>query len=150
MAVAEAMRAGEDSELTTPESVRRHIARRYACLGPAACDLAKAASVICDDNAWADSRRFAGVQPHDGLVAAEELISGRVLAAAIDATTGGSEGNRAMIDTLTRSLDSNPGRARIKSYVRYSAPAQLLWRNANKAISNLHSSSPTCCRKAGL
>jgi AcrR family transcriptional regulator len=41
----------------------------------------------------------------------EEISAGR---AAIEKTSGGSEGARAMIDTLTRSLDGNPGRARIK------------------------------------
>ncbi len=36
-------------------------------------------------------------------------------AAAIDKTSGGTEGARAMIDTLTRSFEKNPGQARIKS-----------------------------------
>jgi AcrR family transcriptional regulator len=36
-------------------------------------------------------------------------------AAAIDKTNGGTAGARAMIDTLTRSFEKNPGQARIKS-----------------------------------
>ena len=43
----------------------------------------------------------------------DEEISG--CAAAIDKTNGGSEGARAMIDTITRSYEKNPGKARIKS-----------------------------------
>jgi AcrR family transcriptional regulator len=41
----------------------------------------------------------------------EELASCR---AAIDATPGGSEGGRALVDTLASSLEGDPGRARIK------------------------------------
>jgi AcrR family transcriptional regulator len=43
----------------------------------------------------------------------DEQIAG--CAAAIDKTSGGSEGARAMIDTITRSFEENPGKARIKS-----------------------------------
>ena len=43
----------------------------------------------------------------------DDEISG--CAAAIDKTNGGSEGARAMIDTITRSYEKNPGKARIKS-----------------------------------
>ena len=43
----------------------------------------------------------------------DEEISG--CAAAIDKTNGGSEGARAVIDTITRSYEKNPGKARIKS-----------------------------------
>jgi AcrR family transcriptional regulator len=43
----------------------------------------------------------------------DEEISG--CAAAIDKTNGGTEGARAMIDTITRSYKKNPGKARIKS-----------------------------------
>jgi AcrR family transcriptional regulator len=54
----------------------------------------------------------------DALLAAvyEQLIDEELTAcrAAIDAVTGPSEKARAMIDTLTRSLEGNPGRARIK------------------------------------
>ncbi|ORV92074.1 hypothetical protein AWC11_08840 [Mycobacterium interjectum] len=54
----------------------------------------------------------------DALLAAvyEQLVNEEMTAcrAAIDATSGGSEGARAMIDCLTRSLQGNPGRARIK------------------------------------
>ena len=43
----------------------------------------------------------------------DEEVSG--CAAAIDKTNGGSEGARAMIDTITRSFEKDPGKARIKS-----------------------------------
>jgi AcrR family transcriptional regulator len=43
----------------------------------------------------------------------DEEISG--CTAAIDKTSGGSESARAMIDTITRSFEKNPGKARIKS-----------------------------------
>ena len=43
----------------------------------------------------------------------DEEISGCV--AAIDKTDGGSEGARAMVDTITRSYEKNPGKSRIKS-----------------------------------
>ena len=43
----------------------------------------------------------------------DEEISG--CTAAIDKTNGGSEGARAMIGTITRSFEKNPGKARIKS-----------------------------------
>jgi AcrR family transcriptional regulator len=43
----------------------------------------------------------------------DEEISG--CAAAIAKTSGGTQGARAMIDTITRSLQENPGHARIKS-----------------------------------
>ncbi|WAJ43236.1 TetR family transcriptional regulator [Mycobacterium sp. Aquia_216] len=54
----------------------------------------------------------------DALLAAayDQLIDGEVSAcrAAIEATTGASEGARAMIDAISRSLEGNPGHARIK------------------------------------
>jgi AcrR family transcriptional regulator len=54
----------------------------------------------------------------DALLAAayDQLIDEEVSAAraAIDATTGASERARAMIDTISRGLDGNPGHARIK------------------------------------
>lgn len=43
----------------------------------------------------------------------DEEISSCV--AAIDATSGGSKGARAMIETITRALEEDPGKARIKS-----------------------------------
>jgi AcrR family transcriptional regulator len=43
----------------------------------------------------------------------DEEVSG--CAAAIDKTNGGSEGARAMIETITLSFEKNPGKARIKS-----------------------------------
>jgi AcrR family transcriptional regulator len=55
----------------------------------------------------------------DSLLAAvySRLIDEEVsaCAAAIAKTNGGTEGARAMIDTITRSLEKNPGQARIKS-----------------------------------
>ncbi|WAC93425.1 TetR/AcrR family transcriptional regulator [Mycobacterium sp. Aquia_213] len=54
----------------------------------------------------------------DALLAAayDQLIDEEASAcrAAIDATTGASEGARAMIDAISRGLDGNPGHARIK------------------------------------
>ncbi len=54
----------------------------------------------------------------DALLAAayDQLIDEEAHACrvAIDATTGASEGARAMIDEISRSLDGNPGHARIK------------------------------------
>jgi AcrR family transcriptional regulator len=54
----------------------------------------------------------------DALLAAayDQLIDEEIDAcrAAIEATTGTSEGARAMIDAISRSLDGNPGHARIK------------------------------------
>ncbi|MEZ0350624.1 TetR/AcrR family transcriptional regulator [Mycobacterium sp. pR1184] len=54
----------------------------------------------------------------DALLAAvyDQLIEEEVseCRAAIDATAGGSQGARAMIDSLSRGLDGNPGHARIK------------------------------------
>lgn len=59
---------------------------------------------------------FAGL---DALLAAvySRLIDEEIsdCAAAIEKTNGGSEGARAMIDTITRSFEKNPGKARIKS-----------------------------------
>jgi predicted ATPase len=44
VAVADAMGAGDDVEIATPESLRRHVVRRMARLTPAARQLSKAAS----------------------------------------------------------------------------------------------------------
>ena len=52
--VAEAIRAGEDVEIATPESMRRHVVRRMARLNPAARALSKAASVLGDDATLSD------------------------------------------------------------------------------------------------
>ena len=80
VAVADAIRAGEDTNVTTPELVRRRIARRLARLNPAARDLAKAGSVLGDDSALRDAVRLAGLAPDRSVVAAEELVRGRFLA----------------------------------------------------------------------
>ncbi len=82
VAVADAIGAGEDTELTSPDSVRRNIARRLARLDPTARDLAKAASVLGDDAAFCDAVRVAGLQPDSGLAAAEELLGAQVFATA--------------------------------------------------------------------
>jgi hypothetical protein len=79
VAVADAIRAGEDPGLTTPESVRRRIARRLAHLDPAARDLAKAASVLGDDTALRGGIRLAGVEQDRGLAAGEELVVAQFL-----------------------------------------------------------------------
>ena len=81
-AVADAMRAGEDVEITTPESMRRHILRRMARLTPAAREVAKAASVLGDDSVLCDAVRLAGVAQDPGMVAAEELVDAGVFAVA--------------------------------------------------------------------
>jgi hypothetical protein len=75
----------------------------------------------------------------------EEVDSCR---AAIEATRGGSESARAMIETLSRSLEGTPGRARIKLREVISAPGRFPWRNVSRVIRNSLGSSPICCRKA--
>jgi DNA-binding CsgD family transcriptional regulator len=82
VAVAEAVRTGEDPELTTPESVRCRIARRLARLEGAARQLVKAAAVLGDDSALHDGIRLAGLQHGQGLVAGEELCSAEVFESA--------------------------------------------------------------------
>ena len=80
VSVADVIGAGEATELTTPESVRRHIARRLARLNPSARKFAKAASVLGDDAAFGDVVRLADLQPDQGLAAVEQLIAADVLA----------------------------------------------------------------------
>ena len=82
VAVADAIRAGEDTAIATPESVRRHVVRRLARLNPAARELSKAASVLGDEAALIDAARLAGLEKDIGLVAAEELVDAQVLAVA--------------------------------------------------------------------
>jgi DNA-binding CsgD family transcriptional regulator len=82
MAVADAVRAGENPELTTPASVRRHIARRLARLNPCAREFAKAASVLGDGAALDDVVRLARLQRDQGLAGAEQLVVADVLASA--------------------------------------------------------------------
>ena len=79
VAVADAIRAGEDPGLTTPESVRRRVARRLARLDTAAGELAKAAAVLGDDAALRDGIRLAGLDPARGLAAGEDLVRGHFL-----------------------------------------------------------------------
>ena len=79
VAVADAIRAGEDPGLTTPESVRRRVARRLARLDTAAGELARAAAVLGDDAALRDGIRLAGLDPDRGLIAGEDLVRGHFL-----------------------------------------------------------------------
>jgi DNA-binding CsgD family transcriptional regulator len=80
VAVADALRAGEDTEVTTPQLVRRRIARRLARLRPAARQLAEAGSVLGDEPSLGDAVQVAGLEPDDGIAAAEELVSATILA----------------------------------------------------------------------
>lgn len=82
LAVAGALRGGDDLDLVTPESVRRSIARRLDRLGPAARDLARASAVLGDDAALHHGGRLAGLVPQHGLAAAQELVAAQFLAAA--------------------------------------------------------------------
>ena len=82
VAVADAIRAGDDPGLMTPESVRRRIARRLARVDEVARALANAASVLGDDAALRDVAQLAGLEPDCGLVSAEELVRGEFLASA--------------------------------------------------------------------
>ena len=68
------MRAGEDAEIATPESVRRHIVHRMARLTPDARQMAKAASVLGYASTLGDAVRLADLGQDAGLVAAEELV----------------------------------------------------------------------------
>src|SRR6185295_687661 len=79
VAVAHAIHDGEDTEVTTPELVRRRIALRLARLQPAARDLAKAASVLGEEAALRDAVRLAGLESDCGVAAAEELVRGHFL-----------------------------------------------------------------------
>jgi DNA-binding CsgD family transcriptional regulator len=80
VAVANAIRAGEDTHLNTPHSVRRHITRRLGLLESAAGDLAKAASVLGEDGALRTATRLAGLDPDPGITAAEQLVAAQILA----------------------------------------------------------------------
>ena len=79
VAVADAIRAGEDAEVTTPELVRHRVARRLACLPASASALAKAGSVLGDEADLRDAVGLAGLEPDGGAVAAEELVVGQLL-----------------------------------------------------------------------
>ena len=80
VAVADAIGAGDDVEIATPESLRRHVVRRMARLNPAARQLSKAASVLGDDTSLSDAVRVAELEPRFGLVAAEELVAAQIFA----------------------------------------------------------------------
>jgi len=72
----------------------------------------------------------------------DEEISG--CAAAIDKTNGGSEGARAMIDTITRSFEKNPVRP-ASSRGRSSAADPLPASNDKRGFADSPNSSPTSC-----
>jgi hypothetical protein len=80
VAVADAIATGEDADLTTPESVRRHIARRLGRLHPVLRQFVKAASVLGDNAAFVDVTRLANLESDQGLAAAEQLAAAEVLA----------------------------------------------------------------------
>ena len=82
VAVADAIRAGDTPGVTTPDSVRRQITRRLSRLGPAAQDLAKAASVLGDEAVLTDAVRLAGLPPNEGRAAADELVAAHLLTSA--------------------------------------------------------------------
>ena len=82
VAVANAIRAGEDPCQTTPESVRRRITRRLSRFDQAARALVNAGSVLGDDAALRDVVHVAGLEPEHGLVAAEELVREELLTSA--------------------------------------------------------------------
>jgi DNA-binding CsgD family transcriptional regulator len=79
VAVADAIRRGEDTDVTTPQLVRRRIARRLARLRPAARQLAKTGSVVGDDVSLREAVQLAGLEPDDGNAAAEELVLATIL-----------------------------------------------------------------------
>ena len=66
VAVANAIRAGEDPCLTTPESIRRRITRRLARVDQTARALVNAGSVLGDDAALRDAVHVAGLAPEHG------------------------------------------------------------------------------------
>jgi DNA-binding CsgD family transcriptional regulator len=66
-------------EVTTPQLVRRRIARRLARLRPQARQLAKAGSVLGDGISLRDTIQLAGLEPDEGIAAAEELVLGTFL-----------------------------------------------------------------------
>lgn len=82
LAVADALRVGDEPDVTTPDSVRRSIAQRLAHLDPAARDLAAAGSVLGEDALLRYGIRLAGLRPERGLAAAEELVDAHVLTSA--------------------------------------------------------------------
>lgn len=82
VAVADAIGAGVDTEIHTPESVRRHIILRMARLNHAASSLAKAASVLGDDAELRHAIRLADMDADGGLVAAQNLLETEVFATA--------------------------------------------------------------------
>ena len=79
VAVAGALRAGEDVTITTPDSVRRHVIGRMARLNPAARAVSKAAAVLGDEAATADVIRLAHLEEDVGLAAVAEVVDANIL-----------------------------------------------------------------------
>lgn len=82
VAVANAIRAGDDPDVTVPGPVRRRVARRLASLSSTANGLARAASILGGHPDLHDAASVAGLMSGDGLTAAEELIASGFIAAA--------------------------------------------------------------------
>jgi DNA-binding CsgD family transcriptional regulator len=82
VAVANAIRAGDDPDVTVPEPVRRRVARRLASLSSTAKELAQAASALGGHPDLPDAASVAGLMPGEELPAAEELIASGFIVAA--------------------------------------------------------------------
>ena len=80
VAVADAIRAGEDVSITTPESLRRYVIRRLARLDPAARELSKAAAVVGCEVPLGDVIQLADLGLDTGFVAAAQLVQANILA----------------------------------------------------------------------
>lgn len=80
LAIAEAMSKGLDPRITTADSLRRHVVLQLSRLSRSARDIAKAASVICDNAAMGDVIRLSGLGFKEGIVAAEELLAAGLFA----------------------------------------------------------------------
>jgi DNA-binding CsgD family transcriptional regulator/tetratricopeptide (TPR) repeat protein len=103
VAVANAMRSGEDVGSTTPGSVRRQIARRLGRLDPNASALAKAASVIGDGTSLRDVSRLAalGTDHTHGIVQAERLVNAQLFGSSDPVTFAHSIIREATYDLLS-------------------------------------------------
>ena len=118
VAVADAIRAGDDPGLMTPESVRRRIARRLAGVDEGARALGNAASVLGDDAALRDVAQLAGLEPDCGRVSAEELVRGEFIASADPITFA-----HRIVRTAVYSLLTPAARVGL-----HAASAKLYWR----------------------
>jgi DNA-binding CsgD family transcriptional regulator len=86
VAVADAIRAGDDPDVMVPESIRRRVARRLANLTPAANELVHAASILGGHADIRDATSLAGLTSDRALAASAELIASGFLAAALPLT----------------------------------------------------------------